>query len=343
MNRPSTKLCSILAIILFIVLIPIAVHASNENVSIIETQNEENKQEYIIYINGYTEKNFKYAFSNDANPEIMDLIYINSITTNVEEGKKENQVAFLDANSYENLSKDNKTIYMWAKDESENLILEGIQLDFQKSLTKENIDSVETMTKRIKTNISETQDSTKIIKQENVDGVEETVSVGFVEITDNNKATYFNDILKVSNSEDYSKLMQIAEKMQNEYDSMDMYEKTQTCSEFYNLYNSLLENANWKEVENMIIYQPEDSVAGDKYIILLKKVDRDGEIVDIQFLTCFDDYKPNTAIEKKITQETAKLPITYDSMLLIVIFAVIVIALIVIYVRIKKLNKKDEQ
>ena len=129
MNKISVKLLSVLAIILFIAIIPIAVLATNENVSIVSTQNEGGKQEYIIYIKDFTEKTFKYAFSNNQNPEEMDLVYINSITTNVAEDQKENQVAFLDAETYEKLS--SQTIYMWAKDENENLILNGIQLDFQ--------------------------------------------------------------------------------------------------------------------------------------------------------------------------------------------------------------------
>ena len=43
------------------------------------------------------------------------------------------------------------------------------------------------------------------------------------------------------------------------------------------------------------------------------------------------------------TQETTKLPITYDSIALIVILAVVVVALIIVFIRMKKINKKDEE
>ena len=52
MNRISAKLLSVLAIFLFIAIIPIAVFATNEDISIVATTNSEAKQEYTIYIKG---------------------------------------------------------------------------------------------------------------------------------------------------------------------------------------------------------------------------------------------------------------------------------------------------
>ena len=111
MNKISAKLLSVLAILLFIAVMPIVVFATNEDVSVVSTQNESGKQEYIIYIKGYTDKNveFKYAFTNIENPEEMDLSYINSISD-----LGGNQAAFLDAATYDKLK--SNTIYMWAKD-----------------------------------------------------------------------------------------------------------------------------------------------------------------------------------------------------------------------------------
>ena len=180
MNQISSKLLGILAMFLFIAVIPIAALATNENISVVNNE----KDEYIIYIKDYTDKNFKYAFSNNANPKEMDLIYINSISD-----LRGNQTAFIDAQTYEKLSKENKPIFMWAKDENENLILERVQLDFTNSLTKENIDLVEKTTKRISVEIAETKnatDSTNPIREEEVDGIKETAK-------ENNNKKYCND------------------------------------------------------------------------------------------------------------------------------------------------------
>ena len=137
--------------------------------------------------------------------------------------------------------------------------------------------------------------------------------------------------------------MELAEEIESKYDAMDMYEKDQIAEEFNSLYTKLVEVDNWQEVENMKVEQPEESVAGDKYIVFLKKVDKEKTTLDAQFLTAYDDYKPNAVKEQIVTQETTRLPITYDSIALIVILAIVVIALVVVFIRMKKLNKKDEE
>ena len=340
MSKISTKLFGMLAILLFIAVMPIVVLATNEDISIVNTQNDEGKQEYIIYINGYTDKNFKYAFSN-ANPGEMDLVYINSITD-----LGENQIAYLDADTYEKLSND--TIYIWAKAKNdlgeEVLILNGIQLDFQNSLTKENIDLVETITNRIPVKIVDNQNDTETVRQENIDGIEETAAVGYVEITDGAEGTYYYERTKITDSAEHARLMELAEKINAEYDELDMYEKVQLSEEFYTLYSKLIEQANWQEVKNQKVYQPEESVEGDKYVVLLKKVSNNGEeTTDVQLLTAFENKANNYEKEQVVTQETTRLPITYDSILLFVILAIVVIALVIVYIRMKKVSKKDEE
>ena len=250
MNKISTKLLSVLAIILFIAVIPIVVFATESDISVISTANESEEQEYIIYIKDYTDKTFKYALSNNANPEVMDLVYINSIAD-----LGENQVAYLDAKTYKKLS--GNTIYMWAKDENENLILNGIEIDIQKSLTKENINLVETITKRINVEIAENENDTAVVRNEVIDGVEETASVGYVKITDNKKAKYYYERIKISDSEEAKTLMELADKISKEYDNMDMYQKVQLAQQFNSLYSKLVNEANWQAVNNMLVEQPE--------------------------------------------------------------------------------------
>ena len=239
MNQISTKLLTTIAIFLFVAIIPIAVFAANENVSVVSEINNESKIEYIIYIKDYTDQNFKYAFTTNANPEEMDLSYINSISD-----LGENQVAFLDIATYEELSEQSSTIYMWAKDESENLILNGIQLDLNQALSEEEIDNVETLTKRIEVKIAETQEDATTVRNENIDGVDEVANVGYVEILDDDKkATYYYERTKLPDAEKYNQLMVLAEKINNEYDEMDMYEKVQFGTEFNELYSKVINEA----------------------------------------------------------------------------------------------------
>ena len=338
MNRIGAKLFGVLAIFVFIAIIPIAVLATNEDVSIVSTTTDEAKQEYIIYIKDYSNQTFKYAFTTNANPTEVDLSYINSISD-----LSENETAFLDSATYEKLSKESSTIYMWAKDESENLILEGIQLDLNKAITEEKIEKVELLTNKITVKVTENEQETTTIKNETVDGVEETTKVGYIQILDDEKATYHYEMVKLPSIEIYNELKTLAEKVQNEYEAMDMYEKLQFVAEFNEKFSAITSEAKWQVVENMMITQPEESVAGDEYIVLLKKVDENGATIeDVQFLTAFDAYKPNIIKEEVITQETTKLPITYDSIALFVLLGIIVILVIAVFIRIKLLNKKEK-
>ena len=149
---------------------------------------------------------------------------------------------------------------------------------------------------------------------------------------------------KLPGEEKYNQLMELVEKIREEYDEMDMYEKIQIGEQFNKLYSEVTSEAKWKKVENMTIKQPEESVAGDKYIVLLKKVDKKGTTtMDIQFLTAFDSYKPNVIKEEIIVQETTKLPITYDSIALFVALGIIVALVIVVFIRIKKLSNQNEE
>ena len=125
---------------------------------------------------------------------------------------------------------------------------------------------------------------------------------------------------------------------------MDMYEKVQFATKFNALYSKLANEVDWKKVEEKTIKQPEESVNGDKYIVFLRKIDKQGvETIDAQFLTAYDDYKPNVVIEEIITQETTKLPITYDSIALFVALGIIVLLVVIVFIRMKKLNKQNEE
>lgn len=342
MSKYITKIFFVFSIVLFITIVPLITYATNEDVSIVSSTIDDNgqeKMEFLIYIKDYTKNKFKYAFSNEEQPEVIDLNYINSITDNLG-----NQVALLNAETYEELS--NEKIYMWVKDENGDEIINGIQLDLSGTLSKEEMQTVETITKRIEVEIADTKekvDATEPISQKEVDGVTENVKVGYIKITDNEDAQYYYRLIKTTESMDFEKLMELAKEINKTYEKLDMYEKIKISKEFYELYTKLVEKTNWEEVENMTINQPEESVEDDEYVVFIKKVEGENEIVDVQFLTSYDDYKENVIKEQIVTQETTKLPITYDNIILLIIaFAIIVLALVIIFIRIRKLSKRNE-
>ena len=348
MNRISTKLLAGLAILLFIAVLPIVVFATNEDVSIVSTINNEAKQEYTIYIKGISTQNFKYAFTNleNADPNGIDLSYINS---NPDLGG--NQAAVLDAATYEKLSGESSKIYMWAKVKDQNgnddFILENIQLDLSKALAEESLEQIETLTSRIEVEIADSEEDTTTVRNETIDGVEEVANVGYVKILEDEDATYYYERTKLPSSEEHNKLKTLAEQAQTEYNEMDMYEKIQFATELNEIFTIVTNNANWQEVEDMIIKQDEESKKGDEYIVLLKKVSKTERnnvtTLDVQFLTAEENYKPNIIIEEVVTQETTKLPITYDSIALFVALGIVVVLIVAVFFRMKKLSKNNEE
>ena len=111
------------------------------------------------------------------------------------------------------------------------------------------------------------------------------------------------------------------------------------CKEFYDLYNQLMPTAdNWSLVSDMRIDQPADSKTGDKYILWIRNDSQ--EIVDVQFLTCFQNEDKEFFKDKNIVTTTSKLPITYDSIVLFVILGVAIVLLIVAVLIKKKTNKE---
>ena len=154
-------------------------------------------------------------------------------------------------------------------------------------------------------------------------------------------------MVKLPSTEQYNQLNALVEQLNDEYDEMDMYAKVQIATEFNELFTTVTDSAKWEEVKDMTIKQDEESEAGDQYIVLLKKVAKaDGKEVttlDVQFLTADDNYIPNVVIEEVVTQETTKLPITYDSIALFVVLGIIVLLVIVVFIRMKKLNKQNEE
>ena len=63
----------------------------------------------------------------------------------------------------------------------------------------------------------------------------------------------------------------------------------------------------------------------------------------MQFLTSKEEQNPTYEREKKVVQETTKLPITGDSIVLLVASVVVISAMIFVFIRMKKLKNKNRE
>lgn len=334
MKSFKAKLTGAIVLFIILMLVPMIVLAvtNEENIQIISNTDEQGDTEYIVYIQDLMGTNFASAISDSADTLEQNLDFV---TAKDGEG---NYVAQIDANAVTG-----DTTYLYVKYDGQEST-EVLELDLSKALDKTDMEYVENTTKRIGT---ETVEKLEEINEE-INGVQTTLTVGGLRITDTDNATYEYQLTKVTDNTPYSRLVELADELNSEnYDQKDMYSKIQLTSEFYTLYNQLMEGATWTAVTDNEIRQPSDAIEGDQYVVLIRKTAEDGTITTdaklmVSKINPYKEVEPEKQ-ETRTVQETAKLPITGDSIILFVALAMIVIALIIVFARMKKLNKKEDK
>lgn len=324
----------VLIAILVTLIVPLNVFAvegetENENLQIVKTV----EGKYIIYVKELAKTEFKYKIGDE-----IDATYINSVPD-----EEENQVVLITAENAENA--EGKNLYIKTDKEEKTT-----KLNLADAFDQAKLEEVETTTKRIKTESIQKEIPTTAQTE---DGTTKTIktTIGGLKITaEGNKYQYaITKLPAKKEAEEYAKLMELARTLENtkKYDSFSKYEKIETEKTFYELYNSLKEKQEWKNVENKEVWQPEDSLKGDQYIVFLKEVDQNGneKIADAKFMIADreDLDGVDTTAEVVETKRTTKLPITGDSIILFAILAVILLVAIIVFIRMKKLQGKENK
>ena len=325
METLSKKIILILLLILLII-IPIKTFATNNSVAIVKVDGD-----YIIYLDGLENKEFKFAFSN-TNLTDKTLSYI----ANWEDTNGVN-IACLEKDAKVDFSKD---VYIAIKEgEGDKATYSSIKLNLSNAITKEEMANVEKLTKKISIKISK---SKPISREEN--GVKKTETVDQIEITDDKDCKYKYELIKLDGNEKepIKQFMGLVNTLNDSYKTMSMYNKVLVATGIRDSYKELFNNGKLVNVENMAIMEPKEAVKGDRYLVLIQK-EKKGKIIDndIQFLNCTREENQEKIKETKVTKETSVLPVTYDSIVLIVILAVIVVLIVAVVLRMRKLNAKE--
>lgn len=326
------KTIIMMMILLIAIIVLPSIISANSNSIIIKQTNE-----YLIYNRNAMDEEFTFALSKTNDK--TNLIFFPSAKD--KDTKEAKNVAYVDDTTKTYLD-DNAETFLFIRDREGNYIVDAEKISLKNAIDKE---LVETTTKRIQVDTTKSNKTTTTI-----DGVKTEVTKGKVVITDSADAKYSYILIKLptTGENDYSELMNLAEKISNkeELEKLDLMQKLELMNSFYSLYKTLEPNANdnsWVEVQNSEVLQPEDSKNGEKYIVYIKSVTQDKTIIDAQFLKCYDEYNPLYEKETVTIKETSKLPVTYDNTItLIIVFAVIVVAIIVVFIIRKKANKKEE-
>ncbi len=298
--------------------------------------NDENDIYFIMYIKGYLKENFKYAILNKENASEMEIHY-----NDAEQDKDGNYVAKVSeadiANQYLYL----KTIE--SNNEAETKIK---KVDYGTAFSVKDMKYVENTTNRIKTQLK--TDITA--KDEEVDGLRTTITVGGLIIEGNEDSKYYYSTTKLPNK-DYDRLKELADKINSDFENseIDMYSKIEIANEFKKLYTELAEKQEWKDVNrDLTIVQPENAEKDEEYIVYLKEEDSNGKEIstDIKIMKSYRTDKEETIpgkTETKVVKETTKLPITGDSIILFVILGIIILVTIIVFVRMRKLQANGKE
>ncbi len=316
------------SIILFALTISVYAETGNETIVLKKSDNK-----YLIYYNEICNNIFQFAISNSSSTNVDSLNFVNSAKDSTNEDAL--NVAYVDGtNNPQNYTE----LYIWIKDENGNPLKSGEEIDIENAIDDEIINFINTTTiankatERIKIDTTQT-----VTKNSIIDGVDTTITTGKIVIDAKAGSSYYYELLSANdNTSNPGKLYELADKINNY--SGNAYGKLKLAKEFYNLYLSQMpQSSEWKTVENNEILQPEDTVAGDKYIVYIKEVKSDGsEIIDVKLLECIRE----EAQGKNQKKETSKLPITYDSIALLVIFAILIFAIVIVLILKKKQSEK---
>ena len=314
MRNLKLKIIFLVGIFSLILLLGLPVNAANENIQLLQ----QSDTDYLIYINKHLGETFEFAFSDDKTVDKDTLTYLSAATDSAEGG---NYIAYI--NSYTTEKQ-----YMWAKNAEGTYFVEGVELDLNKAIPANELSAIQNVTKKIEVDTTQNQ-----VDEKTVNGNKVTVTTGKAVLK--NEGNYKYQIVKLPNTDEYNKLMDLAERISKINSNTDMYTKLELYTAFNNLYKKLsseLANTDWMNVENQEILQPEDTKNGDKYVLWIKN----GETVDAQFLT--SKYE-----EKKVTEAiTTKLPVTGDNNILLIVLGILVVSIVIVSIRIKSLKKEEK-
>lgn len=325
------KIFAILMVVMIFAIMPLEVQAVNENFRIVKSN-----EDYIIYIAGFEDTEFAFAFNNNAEVNPEELNYINNWTDS-----NGVNVACLDDGFGLDLT---QKVYLWVKDLSNNEVLSKAELDLNEVLDLAKLSELNTLTKRI--DVDTTQ---KDNVEEVSGGVKITKELGKIIIKDTQDGIFKYDIYKLSKNNDAAKLVDLLEKTENLSDK-EMIEKIDLLKETEQAFEALIANANWKDVSENEIKQPEDSVEGDRYLVLLQETglieqlntDSNNVTIDLQILECNYKEKHTIASEKVPLRTASILPVTGEEIGLYVFFAVVIVLIAIVVIRIFFLSRKNK-
>ena len=313
MKNSKLKILLIVVIIgIFTMGMPIFAYATNEATVIVKQEDNS----CIIYVKGYLDKEFQFAFSDNKNADITTLSFQNSAKDTAD---GQNNIAYASgstAGKYLFIKIDTKT--------------ECFEIDLNDNIIKTDLEKINKISKKIPIELKQEQ----IVNEVNEKGTIITETVGVAKIVNSLSNGKYNLVPRKA-TEDTDNLFALAELLEkNKF--TNKYTEIKASKEFFDLKTKLeaeLKLEDWKTIENDKINQPKEAETGDQYILWLKGDNKN----DVHFLTSLRKYDEEV-IEKEVK---TILPYTYDNNTMLVVLAVVIVAIVIVAIRIVVLKKKE--
>ena len=239
-----------------------------------------------------------------------------------------------EGNKVVEVTKEQANSYLWVMQNNE-IIKTAEPINLEDAVTVEDVNEMKTLTNRIDVTIDTVTETTR------EDDVIRKVTQGTLEITDSKNATYSYQIVLLNDeNSDYVQLEELVNKIGTE---MNMYENIELTKQYNELWNNIIENAKLSKVKDNTIMQPEDAEDGTKYAVLLQK-EEDGETTyDVQFLTSYKEVENTETTETVKKEVKTALPVTFDNPILFIALGVVLVAIVIVAIRMRKVSKKNEK
>lgn len=312
--------CIVLITIFTVALMPIAVRAANNTDGILLEKADGSK---IIYVKDMKNTEFKYAFSDNEDSSGATFITASKDTN-------DEYVATME--------KDATAKYLFVQTEGGT---NTIEIAKQKTISEDEIKNVEKLTKIIGVKTTETDSAVS------KDGDKTITTInGKIVITD--EGTYQYQIFEVVDKNSSTKTPnETAVHLYNQLSKLEnadgMYNKLLAEITIRDDYKILINNAKWEDAKKNEIPQPKDSQKDEVFVVIIREA-KDGKEVrkDVQFMTTSrQDAEGVEKTSKEVTKKI-KLPVTGENLALYIVFGVIILAIIILIVKMRK-TKQDEE
>ena len=312
MKNSKLKILLIVVIIgIFTIGMPIFAYATNEATVIVKQEDNS----CIIYVKGYLDKEFQFAFSDSKDVEPAETEFVSSAK---DTANGENNIAYTTATTTGK--------YLWVKTDAK---IENFEIDLTDNILKSELENLNNVSKEIPVELKQEQ----VVNEVNESGTKITETVGVAKIVKSLSNGQYQLVPRTTtDTENLFALAELLEK--NKF--TDKYTEIKANKEFLDLKTKLeaeLKREDWKKIENDTIKQPKEAQDGEQYILWLKGDNEN----DVHFLTSFRK-EDEEFIEKEIR---TKLPYTYDNNTILVVLAIVVALIVIVSIRIVVLKKKE--